>query len=166
MSLGDDEAFRKVFDPAVAEYQQKRRKLNSLATMDVSRGRSSKNSGAQPHDWDDPDMSVLDDRRGDLPNFPIDVFTPPIREWLERAAHGAGVFPDHVAVPMLGVVASLIRVMDVADAALCGLRQLITGLSSRLAQVFFQLARLMPAASVWIRPTHLSFGGLLFGLPR
>src|SRR5262249_2247271 len=31
-----------------------------------------------------------------------------IREWLERAAYGAGVFPDHVAVPMLGVVASLI----------------------------------------------------------
>jgi hypothetical protein len=61
-----------------------------------------------PHSWDDPDMSILDDRRGDLPNFPTDIFAPPIREWLERAAHGAGVFPDHVAVPMLGVVASLI----------------------------------------------------------
>ena len=27
-----------------------------------------------PHNWDDPDMSILDDRRGDLPNFPTDVF--------------------------------------------------------------------------------------------
>src|SRR5260370_37959212 len=53
-------------------------------------------------------MSILDDRRGDLPNVPTDICAPPIREWLERAAHGAGVFPDHVAVPMLGVVASLI----------------------------------------------------------
>jgi Protein of unknown function (DUF3987) len=65
-------------------------------------------STTSPHNWDDPDMSILDDRRGDLPNFPTDIFAPPIREWLERAAHGAGVFPDHVAVPMLGVVASLI----------------------------------------------------------
>jgi hypothetical protein len=63
---------------------------------------------SSPHNWDDPDMSILDDRRGDLPSFPTDIFAPPIREWLERAAHGAGVFPDHVAVPMLGVVASLI----------------------------------------------------------
>jgi hypothetical protein len=63
---------------------------------------------SSPHNWDDPDMSILDDRRGDLPNFPTDIFAPTIREWLERAAHGAGVFPDHVAVPMLGVVASLI----------------------------------------------------------
>jgi hypothetical protein len=46
--------------------------------------------------------------RSDLPNFPTDIFAPPICEWLERAAHGAGVFPDHVAVPMLGVVASLV----------------------------------------------------------
>src|SRR6266496_3014960 len=54
---------------------------------------------SSPHSWDDPDTSILDDRRGDLPSFPTDIFAPPIREWLERAAHGAGVFPDHVAVP-------------------------------------------------------------------
>lgn len=60
------------------------------------------------HDWGDPDWSVLDDRRGELPEFPTDAFTPPIREWLERAAHGAGVHPDHVAVPLLGVASSLI----------------------------------------------------------
>jgi Protein of unknown function (DUF3987) len=65
-------------------------------------------SATSPHSWDDPDISILDDRRGNLPNFPTDIFALPIREWLERAAHGAGVFPDHVAVPMLGVVASLI----------------------------------------------------------
>jgi hypothetical protein len=60
------------------------------------------------HSWESPDWSILDDRRGDLPGFPVDIFAPQIREWLERTAHGAGVFPDHVAVPLLGVVASLI----------------------------------------------------------
>src|SRR5262245_42286789 len=70
--------------------------------------RQTANNTSSAHSWNDPDMSILDDRRGDLPSFPIDIFAPPIREWLERAAHGAGVFPDHVAVPMLGVVASLI----------------------------------------------------------
>jgi Protein of unknown function (DUF3987) len=67
-----------------------------------------KQTAGDTSNWDDPDTSILDDRRGDLPNFPTDIFAPPIREWLERAAHGAGVFPDHVAVPMLGVAASLI----------------------------------------------------------
>ena len=60
------------------------------------------------HSWDEPDTSILDDRRGNLPSFPTDIFAKPIREWLERAAHGAGVFPDHVAIPLLGVVGSLI----------------------------------------------------------
>jgi hypothetical protein len=56
----------------------------------------------------DVDWSVLDDRRGELPDFPVDVFTPPWRKWLLRAAHGAGVRPEHVAVPLLGVASSLI----------------------------------------------------------
>jgi hypothetical protein len=60
------------------------------------------------HDWSEPDWSILDDRRGVLPGFPTDIFAVPIREWLERAARGAGVFPDHVAVPLIGVAASLI----------------------------------------------------------
>jgi hypothetical protein len=57
------------------------------------------------HTWDD---CILDDRRGELPAFPVDVFTPPWQEWLLRASHGAGVRPEHVAVPLLGIAASLI----------------------------------------------------------
>jgi hypothetical protein len=60
------------------------------------------------HNWDDPDISLLDDRRGDLPEFPVDVFTPAWQDWLLRASHGAGVRPDHVALPLLGVASSLI----------------------------------------------------------
>jgi hypothetical protein len=64
---------------------------------------SSENSG-----WDDPDISILDDRRGDLPEFPIEVFAPECREWLVQAAHGAGVTTAHVAVPLIGIASALI----------------------------------------------------------
>ena len=60
------------------------------------------------HDWNDPDWSVLDDRRGDLPDFPTDVLTLPWQNWLRRASRGAGVRPEHVAVPLIGVASSLI----------------------------------------------------------
>jgi hypothetical protein len=64
--------------------------------------------GSEDHDWDEPDWSILEDRRGELPQFPLDVLTPRWRDWLERASHGAGVQPDHVAVPLFGVASSLI----------------------------------------------------------
>ena len=58
--------------------------------------------------WAEPDFSILDDRRGELPEFPIDVFTPPWQELLLRVSHGAGVRTEHVAVPLIGVASSLI----------------------------------------------------------
>jgi hypothetical protein len=63
---------------------------------------------ANCHDWDDPDFSILDDRRGELPDFPLDALPMACREWVERAAQGAAVTPAHVAVPMLGIVSSII----------------------------------------------------------
>jgi uncharacterized protein DUF3987 len=58
--------------------------------------------------WADPDESLLEDTRGDLPGFPDDVLPPRLLAWLERAAYGAGVRTDHVAIPLLGVASSLI----------------------------------------------------------
>jgi Protein of unknown function (DUF3987) len=60
------------------------------------------------HSWDDPDYSILNDRRGELPEFPFGCFTGPWQAWIEGAAHGAGVTPGHIAVPLLGVASSLI----------------------------------------------------------
>jgi hypothetical protein len=65
-------------------------------------------TASSPHSWDDPDFSILDDRRGELPEFPVDVFIPAWQQWLVRAARGAGVLPEHVALPLLGVASSLI----------------------------------------------------------
>jgi Protein of unknown function (DUF3987)/Bifunctional DNA primase/polymerase, N-terminal len=59
-------------------------------------------------DWSDPDWSILDDRRGELPEFPIDALSEPIRVWVKRAALGAGVTVAHVAVPAIGIASSLI----------------------------------------------------------
>jgi hypothetical protein len=94
------ESVDEIVDRVLGKDRRKKQTGNGGASAD------NHSSGSSP--WDDPDLSILDDRRGDLPDFPTDIFAPPICEWLERAAHGAGVFPDHVAVPMLGVVASLI----------------------------------------------------------
>ncbi|HEX6002026.1 MAG TPA: DUF3987 domain-containing protein [Hyphomicrobiaceae bacterium] len=58
--------------------------------------------------WHDPDWTLIEDRRGDLPPFPIDTLPPAWRPWLERAARGAGVMADHVAAPLLAIVAGLI----------------------------------------------------------
>jgi hypothetical protein len=65
-------------------------------------------TSSSPHTWDDPDTSILDDRRGELPEFPLDVLSPPWQEWATNAAHGAGCAVDHVMVPLLAVASSLI----------------------------------------------------------
>jgi hypothetical protein len=63
---------------------------------------------AETGTWDEPDWALLDDRRGELPDFPVEVLPASLRGWLLRAARGAGVTPAHVAVPLLGVASSLI----------------------------------------------------------
>jgi hypothetical protein len=71
-------------------------------------GQQSHKPNGVGHSWDDPDWSILDDRRGNLPAFPIDTLPPPWQTWVERAAHAAGATPAHVAVPLLGIASSLI----------------------------------------------------------
>jgi uncharacterized protein DUF3987/bifunctional DNA primase/polymerase-like protein len=63
---------------------------------------------AETGTWEEPDWTLLDDRRGELPDFPVEALPASMREWLLRAARGAGVTPAHVAVPLLGMASSLI----------------------------------------------------------
>jgi hypothetical protein len=62
----------------------------------------------RPSLWPVPDWSLLEDRRGTLPKFPINVLSAPWQKWVERASHGAGVTIDHVVVPLIGIASSLI----------------------------------------------------------
>ena len=63
---------------------------------------------ASEETWQNPDLTLLEDRRGELPEFPIDVLDPASRKFIERASHGAGVTHAHVAVPLLSVVSGQI----------------------------------------------------------
>jgi Protein of unknown function (DUF3987) len=60
------------------------------------------------HDWDDPDWSLLDTRRGSLPDFPPEVFSPKLQEVIGQTSKGAGVTHAHVAVPLIGITSGLI----------------------------------------------------------
>ena len=53
-------------------------------------GSESENTDDASPSWDNPDLSLLDDRRGELPPFPLDVFSASWQEWATNAAHGAG----------------------------------------------------------------------------
>ena len=63
---------------------------------------------AETGTWEEPDWALLDDRRGELPDFPVEALPASLLGWLLRAARGAGVTPGHVAVPLLGITSSLI----------------------------------------------------------
>jgi len=84
-----------------------RQKDNSKTDQGVD-NQKSRETHSCTHSWDDPDWSILDDRRGDLSEFPVDTLSTPWQEWVARAAHGAGATPAHVAVPLLGIASSLI----------------------------------------------------------
>ncbi|WP_426613812.1 DUF3987 domain-containing protein [Bradyrhizobium sp. McL0616] len=61
-------------------------------------------------EWDEPDMSILDDRRGELPELPMEVFPRSMHRWMDDAARGAGVTVGHIAQPLIGISSGLIGV--------------------------------------------------------
>jgi hypothetical protein len=81
----------------------------AFARADGAVAADNQHSGPGPlHNWESPDWSILDDRRGELPDFPLDCLGEPLQQWVERAAVGAGVTAAHVAVPALGIASSLV----------------------------------------------------------
>jgi hypothetical protein len=57
--------------------------------------------------WDEPDMSVLRQRRRPPPALPIETFGP-WGEWIARAAEAAACPVDYVAAPLLSSASALI----------------------------------------------------------
>ena len=90
--------------------------LSDLSGLSGSRGGKQQGNGegrtegrkAESGTWGEPDWALLDDRRGELPDFQMGVLPASMEAWLHRAARGAGVTPAHVAVPLLGIASSLI----------------------------------------------------------
>jgi len=61
-------------------------------------------------DWDNPDESILDDRRGELPELPLEALPQAMHRWIFEAARGAGVTAGHIALPLIGISSGLIGV--------------------------------------------------------
>jgi hypothetical protein len=92
---------RHEIDRCYIKWQQHNKNKSSTSTASTATTKS-------PHTWDDPDTSIFDDRRGELPNFPLDVLSPSWQTWATNAAHGAGCAVDHVMIPLFAVASSLI----------------------------------------------------------
>jgi hypothetical protein len=65
-------------------------------------------SGSPAPSWPEPDFSLLDTRRGDLPVLPSQLLPGFWRRWAEDAAHEASAPVDHVAMSLITVAASLV----------------------------------------------------------
>jgi hypothetical protein len=62
---------------------------------------------AGPADWPEIDASLLDDGRGAVPPFPIDLLPQPWRDWVADRARCAGAPVDYVAQALLAAVAGV-----------------------------------------------------------
>jgi hypothetical protein len=62
------------------------------------------------HTWQLPDWSLLEDRRGDLPEFPLKVLNAGWQAWARETSHGSGTTPAHVMVPLLGIASAVVGV--------------------------------------------------------
>ena len=78
-------------------------------TKSDEKSRRQRNQQRSTGSWEEPDSSILDDRRGLLPELPS---VPSLRHRGvdRRAAQGAGVTADHVATPFFGVASGLIGI--------------------------------------------------------
>src|SRR5580704_2488935 len=56
-----------------------------------------RSASAPPADWPEIDASLLDDGRGAVPPFPIDLLKQPWRDWVADRARCAGAPVDYVA---------------------------------------------------------------------
>jgi hypothetical protein len=60
-----------------------------------------------PDPWPEVDLSLLDERHGAPPPFPLDVLPPFWRRWTQDAAAEAGAPADYVALSLLTAAGSL-----------------------------------------------------------
>jgi len=88
---------------------EKSRRYNFNEAGDIFEENAAESEGDKStgHSWDDPDWTLIDDRRGDLPDLPLDVFTA-LGKFAAARLPCAGVRPEGVAVPLIGVASSLI----------------------------------------------------------
>ena len=85
---------------------QLRRERVRVSTSVASAAGGSSTTSA--HWWARPNLELLEDRRGDLPELPVDSLGPATQLWLGRAARAAGVTPAHVFAPAISITSTLV----------------------------------------------------------
>src|SRR4051812_40533035 len=60
-----------------------------------------------PAAWPEIDPALLEDGRGGVPGFPLDVLPPEWRRWVRDSAEAAGAPVDYVAQGLLASVAAV-----------------------------------------------------------
>ncbi|WP_421999577.1 DUF3987 domain-containing protein [Reyranella sp.] len=63
--------------------------------------------GAEEPAWRDPDLSLVDDRRGPVPSVPLALIPSPWREWIAETEQATGAPADYVLQSVLAGVASV-----------------------------------------------------------
>ena len=69
--------------------------------------RFSFNRTEQPEGWPELDISVLEEKRGAVPAFPLDLLPQPWRDWVSDTASSAGAPADYVVQAVLAALAGL-----------------------------------------------------------
>jgi hypothetical protein len=80
--------------------------------IEAPRKRRQRKSGARPHciyALEQPDWSLLDNRRGALPDFPLELIQPrALQQSIRDESAALGIPIDYIAPPMLGICSGLI----------------------------------------------------------
>ncbi len=63
--------------------------------------------GGHKEGWPEVDMSLMEDVRGDVPAFPLDLLPPAWAQWVSDTAKSAGAPVDYVAQGLLASVAAV-----------------------------------------------------------
>jgi hypothetical protein len=82
--------------------------LNNGVPPAIARTRHPVFAGGQPEaDWPEMDVSILEEKRGIVPPFPLDLLAQPWRDWVSDTASSAGAPTDYVAQAVLAALAGL-----------------------------------------------------------
>ena len=92
-----------------AQLRRERVRMSSQVAAATSVTRAAGDASTTSADrWARPNLELLEDRRGDLPELPVESLGPATQLWLRRAARAAGVTPAHVFAPAISITSTLV----------------------------------------------------------
>ena len=82
--------------------------LDSGVPAEIARTQHLVFAARQPEaGWPEMDVSILEEKRGAVPPFPLDLLAQPWRDWVSDTASSAGAPTDYVVQAVLAALAGL-----------------------------------------------------------